>query len=250
MIFESLDAGAIRSAALGVNGAAGPSGLDSHDWRRLCTSHKSASRDLCAALESVAVRVCTTHVHPASIAPLLACRLIALDKHPGVRPIGIGDTDRRIIAKAVLFIIKPDVQDATDCQQMCGGQICGIEPAVHAAHQVFDSEKCEAALLVDATNAFNSLNHQTALQNIRHLCPPIATILVNTYRAPTELFVDNDVILSQEGTTQGDPLAMAMYGLATIPLIRKLDIPANRFGTPMTQQPLAPSNNFTAGGTD
>ena len=106
---------------------------------------------------------------------------------------------------------------------MCGGQICGIEAAVHAARQAFDSEKCKAALLVDATNAFNSLNHQTDLQNIRRLCPPIATILVNTYRAPTELFVDNDVILSREGTTQGDPLAMAMYGLATIPLIQKVN---------------------------
>jgi len=92
VIFESLDANAICSAALSVNGAAGLSGLDSHEWRRLCTSHKGASRDLCAALASVAVRVCTTHVHPSSIAPLLACHLIALDKHPGVRPIGIGDT--------------------------------------------------------------------------------------------------------------------------------------------------------------
>ena len=70
---------------------------------------------------------------------------------------------------------------------------------------------------------FNSPNHQVALHKFRRLCPPIASILVNSYRAPTELFVDCDVILSQEGTTQGDPLAMAMYGLATIPLIRRLD---------------------------
>ena len=137
-------------------------------------------------------------------------------------------TQRAASLPKLYFPSQPDIQDATGCQQMCGGQICGTEAAVHAARQAFNSEKCEAALLVDATNAFNSLNHQTALQNIRRLCPPIATILVNTYKLPTELFVDNDVILSQEGTTQGNPLAMAMYGLATIPLIQKLNGPCKQ----------------------
>ena len=74
---------------------------------------------------------------------------------------------------------------------------------------------------MDATNTFNALNRQVALHNVRHLCPPIATILINSYRYPTKLFVDGDVILSQEGTTHGDPLGM--YGLATIPLIQRLD---------------------------
>ena len=106
---------------------------------------------------------------------------------------------------------------------MCGGQISGIDAAVHATRSAYESDDSKAALLVDATNVFNAHNHQTALHNIRCLCPPIATILINLYRNPTELFVDGDVILSQEGTTQGDPLAMPMYGLATIPLIRRLD---------------------------
>ncbi len=69
---------------------------------------------------------------------------------------------------------------------------------------------------VDASNAFNSLNRMTALLNIQRLCP---TILINTYRPPTELFMDGGIILSQEGTTQGDP---PMYALATVPLIKKL----------------------------
>ena len=223
VIFESIDAKAIRSAVLNTTGSAGPSGLDAHDWRRLCTSFKGASTNLCNSLASTARRICTALVDPKSISPLLACRLIALDKTPGVRPIGIGDTASRIIAKAVLSVVRTDVQNASGCLQLCGGQISGIEAAVHAVRNAFNSEDCEAALLVDASNAFNSLNRQVALQNIRRLCTPIATALINNYRAPTELFVDGDVLLSQEGTTQGDPLAMPMYALATIPLIKKLE---------------------------
>ncbi len=57
----------------------------------------------------------------------MACRLIALDKNPGVRPIGIGEIPRRIIAKAVLSIIRGDIQDAVGSSQLCAGQFSGIE---------------------------------------------------------------------------------------------------------------------------
>ena len=77
-------------------------------------------------------------------------------------------------------------------------------------------------LLVDASNAFNSLNHNVALHNIQFECPAISTFLINTYREPSELFIDGEVIYSQEGTTQGDPLAMPMYAVATLPMINRL----------------------------
>lgn len=47
-------------------------------------------------------------------------------------------------------------------------------------------------------------------------------MLINSYRQPTELFVDGDVLYSEEGTTQGDPLGMPMYAVATVPLINRL----------------------------
>ena len=75
---------------------------------------------------------------------------------------------------------------------------------------------------MDASNAFNSLNRSGALWNISNTCPPIATVLCNCYRSPIYLYVDGTVLHSCEGTTQGDPLAMPMYALATIPLIGKL----------------------------
>lgn len=115
-----------------MTGGAGPSGLDGYEWRRLSISHKDPSRDLCTSLATVARRICSSYVDPTSTKPLLACCLIALDKHPGVHLIGICDTDCRMIAKAVLSIAAPDIQDASDCLQMCCGQISGIKAAVYA----------------------------------------------------------------------------------------------------------------------
>ena len=87
---------------------------------------------------------------------------------------------------------------------------------------LFQQEETEAILLVDASKAFNSLNHLPAPHNICRLCPSLATALNNSYRSPTELFVDSDVLYSSEGTTQGDPFAMPLYALATIPLTKRL----------------------------
>ena len=58
--------------------------------------------------------------------------------------------------------------------------------------------------------------------NLLVTCPVFSTILINTYCFPAPLYVDGDVIYSNEGTTQGDPLAMPFYALSTVPLIRKL----------------------------
>jgi len=38
VVFDCLDEHVIHSTVLYVDGAAGPSGLDAHSWRRLCTS--------------------------------------------------------------------------------------------------------------------------------------------------------------------------------------------------------------------
>ena len=143
VIFDSINVTLIRSTSLHTRGAAGPSGMDAHDWRRLCTSFKSASQALCHSLALTAKRLCTVLVDPSSISSLLACRLIALDKNPRVRPIGIGETARRIIAKAVLGVTRPDIQEATGSVQLCAGQTAGVESTVHAVHDCFRQEGTE-----------------------------------------------------------------------------------------------------------
>ena len=141
-------------------------------------------------------------MHPSGLTPFYACRLIALDKCPGVHPIGVCEVARRIISKTILFLIKSDFQDMTDSSQLCANQIAGMEAAVHLMRSIFNEKETEVIILVDASNAFNSLNRKCFLLNIRLLCPAISPMLINTYRDSTDLFLGSETILSEEGTTQ------------------------------------------------
>ena len=64
VIFDELNGHLIRATALKTEGAAGPSGIDSQGWRRLCTSFREASLDLCEALAQLGRRICTIYVDP------------------------------------------------------------------------------------------------------------------------------------------------------------------------------------------
>ena len=132
ILFDELSQETILQSALHTQGSAGPSSLDAQAWRRMCSSFKSASTDLCAALANVGKHIATTPVHPDGLGAFVACRLIPIDKCPGVRPIGVGEVPRRIIAKAFLRILKKDVEEAAGPLQLCAGQDGGCEAAVHA----------------------------------------------------------------------------------------------------------------------
>ena len=216
-LFDAIDGTyMIHEPTLRTDGAAGPSSLDASAWKRLCCSFRNTSVDLCDALTLLARRICSSYVDPVALRPFTACRLIALNKCPGVRPIGIGEIVRRIIGRAIISIIRDEIQAVAGTVQLCAGQEARGEAAVHAIKPVFESPDADAVILVDATNAFNSLNRENALRNIQHLCPPIVKILINTYREDAQLYIDGQTLLSQEGTTQVDPLAMAMFGIGLV----------------------------------
>ena len=222
VLFESLTREVVRRAALHTQGAAGPSGVDADSWRRMCTSFGECSDELCDALAKCARRIATTYVDPTSLEAYVACRLIPLDKKPGVRPIGIGEAMRRILGKAILRLTNQDIKEAVGSLQLCAGQENGIEAAIHAMHDVFQDEETEGILLADALNAFNRLNRAVCLRNVQHLCPSLAPTVINSYRQPARLFVGGECIMSSEGTTQGDPIAMPMYAIGVVPLLQSI----------------------------
>ena len=118
VIFEEIDGRLIKTTIQRMDGAAGPLGLNAGDWKRLCCSFQRHSDNLCRAVAGLAKKLCSTYVDPQGISALLACRLIALDKSPGVRLVGIGETLRRLISKAVLQVAREDIQAAVGCLQL------------------------------------------------------------------------------------------------------------------------------------
>ena len=79
---------------------------------------------------------------------------------------------------------------------------------------MYENNDTDAVLLVDAENAFNSMNRKAFLHNIGITCPIIAIFVRDN------LFVIGGTeIQSEEGTTQGDPLGMAIYAIGTTPLL-------------------------------
>ena len=158
------------------------------------------------------------------ISTLLACRLVLLNKKDsGISSVGAGECLQRIIGKTITGLLKEDIIHAVGTLQTSAGLESGIEAAIHAVRKSFEEASSECLLVVDADNAFNKLNRNVSLENIKRLCPPIYTYLHNSYSTPTMVYLDNvNHILSQEGVMQGDNAAMAMYALSTRPLIQAL----------------------------
>ena len=219
-IFNRSDAHTIRTAILKTSGSHGPPGVDALEWSRYLAAFGSRSESLCRLTAKIAVRLGTEEQDPTSLQAYNACQLIPPDKCPGVRPMGVGEVLCRIIAKTLVSCIQTDLKQLGGTQQLCMGQRCGIEHAIHSLRAIFDEN--EAVLLIDARNALNLRNRKLALENIRICCPALFNAVKNSYSSPSPLYVNGTTLWSEEGTTQGDPLAMCMYGVAILPLIQKI----------------------------
>ena len=227
--FDTIDEQTIAKAAQLTKGAAGPSHVDAKQYRHILLSNKfkAENKQLREQIANLAKKLATTIVDPSTLEAFICCRLVPLDKQPGIRPIGIGEVMRRIIGKSIGWTIKKDLMETAGPLQAAGGAKGGAEAAIHAMRNIFEDKNTDAVILVDASNAFNSLNRQVALHNVQRTCPAFANILINTYRMSSRLAVSGGAeIKSQEGSTQGDNLGGHFYNQGTIPLQNLLHVEA------------------------
>ena len=97
-----------------------------------------------------AKKLATEELNPELIEPYNACRLIPLDKNPGVRPIGRGEAMRRIIGRSITKCLKNELMRLGSNYQLCLGQKCGIEYAIHTLRDHYSKTSADSVLLINA----------------------------------------------------------------------------------------------------
>ena len=84
-----------------------------------------------------------------------------------MRPTDVGEVLRRVMGKAKNWILKEDIQEVAGSLQTATGLKAGAEAAIDGMRAIYEDLTTEGVILVDASNAFNSLNRRVALHNIQ-----------------------------------------------------------------------------------
>jgi hypothetical protein len=219
----------VMQAAKKLSGSSGISGFDSYQLQRLLLRYGKHSDDLRESFARATRKLANSTVEWEEVRALKAKRLIALDKLPGVRPIGIGEIADRCFEKVMSIVTGEDVMEACGSDQLCSGVKAGIEGAIHAISEKF-RQHCDEGwglLLTDAENAFNSISRPVFLWSARILWPRCSRFLFNSYRGYAVLALrgSNVFLFSKEGCTQGSGCAMQAYAIGILPLVKKLKDP-------------------------
>ena len=158
---------------------------------------------------------------PLVLGPFIAAAPLTplLKKDGSIRPVAVGEVWRRIISKYALRAVMADISEMLAPMQ-CG---IGIPNAVEAIllgfnnvfngqdaqERVYDPGGGEAfspnlyALLMDFTNAFNSVNRNTIFGEVEKWCPKILAWVQYTYGQAAYLFVGDTHFTCTTGVQQG-----------------------------------------------
>ena len=90
-------------------------------WQEFLLCHGAQSSRLRDAVADLACFLANRIVNWMDTCALMSSRLIALDKFPGVRPIGIGEVLWRILGKVMMLITGVDVEEICGTDQLCSG---------------------------------------------------------------------------------------------------------------------------------
>lgn len=145
-------------------------------------------------------------------------------KDGGIRPIAVGLSIRRLVSKVACSSVIDDVGKYLFPCQLGVGIKQGCETAVHATRGYLSINigKTKILLKIDFRNAFNSIERDVMLNEVKRIIPSLYPYLWQCYRNSSLLFFGDNTISSQIGAQQGDPLGPLIFSLTIHKLIQNL----------------------------
>ena len=151
----------VTAVAERLSGGAGPVGTDSVLLQHWLLWFRAAIGELQLIVRDFTEWMGNGRPPWATYRALMSGRLIAVDKQPNIRPVGVVETWRKLMAKFLLRVTGPEAKADCGTVQLAGGVEAGIEVAIHAMRVLWEEHAQEedwGFLLIDAQNAFNEEN--------------------------------------------------------------------------------------------
>lgn len=163
---------------------------------------------------------------------LYGAALFAISKpNSDIRPIAVGCTYRRIACKIAARSEKNNMKTLLYPNQQGVGVPNGAEAIVHTArnylYSKLDSGDEAVMMKVDFSNAFNTIRRDVVLSEVKNSLQKLFPIMWQMYSTNTSLFYEDNVIQSEEGMQQGDPMGPIGFSLAIQKVIRSLGSDVN-----------------------
>ncbi|KAL1448357.1 hypothetical protein WDU94_014016 [Cyamophila willieti] len=163
---------------------------------------------------------------PQELCPILyGASLCALKKKDGgLRPIAVGNTFRRLTAKLGCSKLRPALSDCLLPHQLGVSAKMGCEAAIHSVRTYLSNpaNMSKVLLKIDFKNAFNSVERDVLLMEIKENVPALYPFLYQCYRNPSELVFGKERIPSAVGAQQGDPCGPMAFSLAVQPIVKSM----------------------------
>jgi hypothetical protein len=208
--------------------APGPSGLRaSHLKEAVSCPSPNRSSSFVQGLTNLVNSLCANTLPPEISIHLCGATLLALRKKSGgFRPIAIGEVLRRLVSKCVVRAVHTSSLTTLSPLQVGVGVSAGAEAIVHAVNCIQDNSSLPPdtkwVLLVDFSNAFNSVSRNCMFNEVRSHIPSISTWVESCYGVQPYLHLGHHVIRSCCGVQQGDPFGPLGFALTLQPIIEKI----------------------------
>ena len=126
-----------------LSGGAVPGGTESMSLQKWLLRFSAASAELRLIVGDFVEWLGNGRLPWDAYPALMSGRLIALDKQPRIRPVGVGETWRRMMVKCLLRVAGPEAKTACGTTQLAGEVGAGIEGAIYAMRVLWEEHQTE-----------------------------------------------------------------------------------------------------------